>query len=176
MSEIVNTIINGTDAIGNVNIEVYRGSKKVRTVNGHNTGTLELCKYLRDALTGENVAANRPGRIIPCKTVNNALKNMFEYGVQYLPESIGNKTDSGDIEDAFACISLGFIIPNNLLERDTPITGFRLYRNILDSRGRLVKYAEIDFQKQGIEPIVITDNNTSLRVDWTIKIAISRGV
>ena len=174
MDEIRNTIINGIGQTGNVDIQVFRGNKRVRKINGHNTGTVDLCRYLRDSLTGTNVVAYRPGRIVPCKRVGGEggdLVDMFTYGVQYLPESISNKGNDTDS----AWVDLGFIIPNTLLNVGDQIAGFRLYRNILDDDGSLIKYAEIDFDKESIKYITI-EQNTSIRVDGRIKISIVSGV
>ncbi len=171
MTEINNTIINGIGQTGNVNIQVFKGSKRVRKINGHNTGTIDLCKYLRDALTGANVISYRPGRITPCTKQGTDLVDMFTYGVQYLPESVSNRGDDGS-ESAW--LDMGFIIPNTLLQSGQEICGFRLYRNILAEDGSMVKYAEIDFDEQNIPHIIIPDNNTSIRVDWRIKLSIVR--
>lgn len=168
MKEIKNEIINGIFPTGNVDVQVFKGSKCVRKINGHNTGTIDLCKYLRDALTGVNVISYRPGRIVPCKKVGSDLVDLFTYGVQYLPESISHK----DNDDKSAWVDMGFIIPNTLLSPGLEIAGFRLYRNILADDGSMIKYAEIDFDKQGIPNIDIVDNKTSIRVDWRIKISI----
>ena len=73
---------------------------------------------------------------------------------------------------------MGFIIPNTLLTVGQEIYGFRLYRNILADDGTMVKYAEIDFTKDpepgqpSQQPIIISDNKTSIRVDWRIKLSI----
>ena len=167
MDEIKNTIINGIGQTDNVDVQVFRGTKRVRKINGHNTGTIDLCKYLRDALVGANVIAYRPGRIVPCKKVGVDLVDMFTYGVQYLPESVSNK----DNDNESAWVDMGFIIPNTILPVGEEIAGFRLYRNILGDDGSLIKYAEIDFEKQGITNIKI-ERDTSIRVDWRIKISI----
>lgn len=176
IKEIRNNIVNGIFPTGNVDIKVFRGTKKIRDINGHNTGTIDLCKFLRDSLTGSNVISYRPGRIVPCTRVGSDLVDMFTYGVQYLPESISNKGNDSDS----AWLDMGFIIPNTVLQVGQKIEGFRLYRNILADDGSMVKYAEIDFSKQidpstgtFIKPIEITNGNTSIRVDWRLKISIS---
>lgn len=175
MDEIKNTIINGITPTGNVNIKVLRGDKVIRKINGHNTGTLELCRYLRDALAGDHVVAYRPGRIVPCVKQGSDLVDIFTYGVQYLPESMVHRGDDPDNNSAW--LDMGFIIPNTLLSVGQKISGFRLYRNILANDGSLVKYAEIDFDKQEppIEPIEIINDKVSIRVDWRIKISIISG-
>ena len=171
MEEIRNTIINGVGQTGNVNIQVFKGTKKIRSINGHNTGTIDLCKYLRDSLTGENIISYRPGRIVPCIKAGpgSDLIDLFTYGVQYLPESSNNKGDNGNTS---AWLDMGFIIPNTLLQPGQDICGFRLYRNLLADDGSMVKYAEIDFDEQNIPHIMIADNKTSIRVDWRIKLSI----
>ncbi len=96
MEEIHNTVVNGIGQTGNVNVQVLKGNRCIRRINGHNTGTIDLCRYLRDSLTGSNVIAYRPGRIVPCKKDGADLVDLFTYGVQYLPESMDNKGDDGD--------------------------------------------------------------------------------
>lgn len=173
MSEITNKVLNTVGSIGNVNIEIYKGTKKIKSIKGHNKGTIELCKYLRDALTGSNVSSHRPGRIVPCERSGTGdLVNLFNYGIQYLPESVNKAGSRNDDGTDSAWLDMGFIIPNTLLSPGNKIAGFRLCRNILDQSGKLVTYAEIDFEDQGLPDIEINDNNTSIRVDWRIKISI----
>lgn len=145
---------------GNVKITVYKGDRKHRVIDTHNSGSLDLCNYVCGALVGDYVIAERPGIIIPCeKNSSGELKNI---GLGTANE--GYTLNGTDEETYSASCTLSFLIPSTLLKPGTEIWGFKLY-----SIGSLRKeYATIELL-DGEE--IRVDKETNLLVDWTLVIS-----
>lgn len=158
MNEIKEFVTNQHTTQGNVNIKVFNGSKKCNEITTHNTGTVAMCEYLRDALLGANVYGKMPGYIIPCKYVNNTLKEMFTYGIPYVSNGAQIDDTDGNPEAV-----IKFMIPSTVLTRGVNIAGLKLYS--FDTQR--TEYATVDIHDN---PIEVT-GDTNLEVSWTIKIS-----
>lgn len=148
---------------GNVKVKVYKGSTVVENKSRHNTGTVELCEYLRDMLVGEYVISNRPYFIVPCKFSGpeQDLVPMVSYGV---PLTSYSKPESSD-KIAFA--ELRFLIPALTTSAGSEIDGFILFGG--DSRFSYAKkYAEVKYVD---DPIVVDSSDTNIEVKWTLEIS-----
>ena len=155
---------------GNVKLTLLtKGSNKVvRTLEGNNTGTINVCEYLRDALAGDYVINQRPGIIIPCAVQGGKLVNLTN-GVPYLGNAMKNDFD---VTDVGCSMTLMFLIGSELAGSE--IGGFRLCS--LDSadlpNAEKRVYAEINLVKQygEEEGIVIVTPGTNLKVEWTVSV------
>lgn len=161
--------------LGNVDIEIIGKNKKLlRKINVHNTGTVNICEYLRDALAGDYVVAARPGIIVPCTRGNNDELVDIGKGTSLLKEN-PKKSSLQDSEDSSWCV-LTFLIPSNIIN-STDIWGFRLYsklKNENDANSKVL-YAEVDLKDAGFEDPIRVSGGANLKVSWTLIVKISRG-
>lgn len=174
MSKNLNAKIRSREVVGgNVKITLLsnKNNREVRTITGHNTGTIYICEYLRDALSGDYVINNRPGTIVPCvKTGSGQLRNLTN-GITYQGEI---KKNSFEITDAGCSVTLTFLIPSTFSSL-TEIAGFRLYSYASSETKKEDKdlYAEIDLTKQEDydpnDPLII-ESGVNLKVEWTLAV------
>lgn len=162
--------------LGNVDIEVIGKNKKLlRKINVHNTGTVNMCEYLRDALAGDYVIAARPGIITTCtRGNNNELVDLDDKGTSLLKE-MPKKSSLQDSKDSSWCV-LTFLIPSNVVS-NRDIWGFRLYsklKNENDANSKVL-YAEVDLKDAGFEDPIRVSGGANLKVSWTLIVKISRG-
>lgn len=143
---------------GNVDITVLHKDKVIRKINTHNTGTLDICDYLRDALAGDYVIARRPGIIIPCiKNSSNQLENVG------LGTALFNDLPKKSNADDGSVCTLTFLIPSNILSAGMKIAGFRLYPKTDINN----PYAEVNLIENGLEEIEIS-SGYNLKVEWNL--------
>jgi len=152
---------------GNVKITIYKGNKKCKSILTHNTGTISLCEYISRALLGINVISKRPYIIAPY--VKGQNESVEELGIWQAKKSKLNKSQKLTNSDNYvSSCTLSFIIPSSNLTNGLSIQGFNLYSNeynigAKDKNNYL--YAVLDLDEF---PIIITDNNINLKVDWTL--------
>lgn len=159
---------------GNVDIEVIGKNKKVlRKINVHNTGTINICEYLRNALAGDYVLAARPGIIVPCTRGANGELVDIGNGTALLKEN-PKKSSLNDSPDSSWCV-LTFLIPSNVIV-STDIWGFRLYSKYLDENdpNSKVLYAEVDLADVERDEPIRVSGGSNLKVSWTLIVKISR--
>ena len=151
---------------GNVIVTIYHGDKKVDIRNKHNTGNINLCKYIRDALIGKHVISSRPYFIVPCRLETGSLTSLVPLISYGIPLTGTQLTEDG----ISAYATLRFLIPSAVLSAGSIINGFRLYGN-----GERVEpdnlYAEVNYGEEGIE---INESNTNLDVKWTLEISYTK--
>jgi hypothetical protein len=166
-----NILNNTTISQGNVNITIKnREGKVLNKFSYHNSGTQALCKYIRDALSGDYVINKRPGAIIPCEYIENEqyksqhyLVNMFSAGID--ATTISNAAEGEDTDsDSWASVTLSCIIPETVLTAGKIIGGFRLYSINKDRE----EYAWLDIHNYN--PISI-EKGTNIEVEWTLKVS-----
>ena len=144
--------------LGNVDIAVLHNDKVMFEINTHNRGTANICKYLRDAMAGDYVIAERPGVIVPCsKGTGDSLVDIG-LGTALFNEMPKKSNETDDDESESSSCTLTFLIPSNILSSGVPIAGFRLY-----SKNSKILYAEVDLTKNGVDPIEVTPG-TNLKV------------
>ncbi len=158
----VNTI-NKTKVNGNVDVTIYRGKRKCGHVSTHNTGTLNLCKFIAEALCGKNIIAERPGVIIPF-TSDGITQTEIGNGTTSINSRISQVNDA-----TYSC-KLTFLIPNSILTNGTVIKGFNLYSKAFQKNKENYLFATVNFEETTSQ-IVITNNDVSLRVEWTLYIS-----
>ena len=151
---------------GNVTVNVRDYDLLRESITTHNSSTVLLCRFLRDALIGANIVDLIPDRIVPFKMdeskfnspdqrVEQNTTNLIDYGIQ-----ASGRINDGNTDPAKASATLSFLVPNSLLPSGTEIYGFKLYSGKL-SNERL--YAIVFLNN----PITIT-RGTSLEVSWTL--------
>lgn len=151
---------------GNVTINIKDSGLLSESITTHNSSTVLLCRFLRDALIGANIVDLIPDRIVPFKMdedkfnepnqrIEQNTKNLIDYGVQ-----ASGRVNDGNTDPDRASATLSFIIPNSILQAGTEIYGFKLYSGKL-SNERL--YAIVFLNA----PITVTQG-TSLEVSWTL--------
>lgn len=157
--EIKTNIENTSVYSGKIKVKAYCNGALYENREFHNTGTNSLCSYICDCLRGVNIAAQRPGYLIPCSwsSTTSSLVNMFSYGILYTGLSETTKDDTG------ASYTLTFLIPAIVLAGKTKIDGFRLYS--ADSTRTL--YAEVDTHLSPVELV----SNSNLSVEWNLRLA-----
>lgn len=148
---------------GNVNITVLRNDKVIKKINTHNTGTINICKYLRDAIAGDYIIADRPGLIVPC--IKNGLGELENIGQGYTA-LFNQLPKKSEIEsENMAICTLTFLIPSNIFSTGMSIDGFRLYSK--RSADPQYLYAEVDLEKSGASPIEM-QSGYNLKVEWNL--------
>lgn len=160
---------------GNVDIEVIGKNKKLlRKINVHNSGTIGICEYLRNALAGDYVIAARPGIIVPCSRGTNGELVDIGKGTSLLNEN-PKKSSLSDSDDSSWCI-LTFLIPSNLIS-GIKVEGFKLYSKYTSSGDSNSKtlYATVDLSNFDIDPIEVT-SGANLKVAWTLIVKILKEV
>ena len=149
-------IKNTNKTAGNVKITLYHGDKKYKVIDTHNSGTIDLCGYLRDALVGDYVIARRPGIIAPCFKDRTGKLVDIGNGSPY----VSNKKISYEDEDVSAAATITFLIPSTLLVAGQKIEGFHLYSK--DESKKL--YAEVDLEDLSFSVL----GDTNMKVEWTL--------
>ena len=141
---------------GNVKITLYHGDKKYKVIDTHNSGTVYLCAYLRDALVGDYVIARRPGIISPC--FKDRSGNLIDIGNG--SPYISDKKIAYDEEDVSCAATITFLIPSTLLTAGQKIEGFHLYSK--DESKSL--YAEVDLGDLSFSVL----GDTNMKIEWTL--------
>ena len=160
---IVFDVSNSLRYEGNVKVKVLDGSRLLRTIDQHNTGTLNLCKYIRDVLIGLGASVDQPSVIKPCYlNGSKELVPISNLGVPFISRWRGK--DSAELKDSIAVIK--FLIPWTKLSVGRMIEGFQLFNKSNDpNEGKL--YAEVKLD----DPIEIL-TSTNIEVEWTLKISL----
>jgi len=146
---------------GNVKTTIYDGSVKIREFTDHNTGTIDICKYIRLGLMGKSYLAERPG-ILRAYTKDSTTGNFVPLtasgvAVQEIKE--------GSVGDTSCSCIYSFIIPSSHLSQGTVI-----YKYELCSLADISKvYATIVFNES--DSITIASSNINVKVDWTLSIS-----
>ena len=154
-------IIDNSTYSGNVHVKAYNKGILYDDRIFHNTGTVNLCNYIRDCLKGENVIARRPGYMIPCSwNANEGLIPMFSYGILYTGTENGS---DGQPNDSSSTYSLKFLIPSAIWLGKQKIEGFKLY-SLGEDRS---EYASVDIH---LDPILLA-NVTNLSIEWDLKVS-----
>lgn len=156
---------------GNVTIqEIGKNKKVLRTVNIHNSGTVNICEYLRNALAGDYVISARPAIIVPCSRGANGELEDIGKGTSLLNKN-PTKSKLSDSDDSSWCV-LTFLIPSNIISSGVDIAGFKLYSKYLNENDPNSKtlYATVDL---GDEVLKIS-NGSNLKVSWTLIVKILR--
>lgn len=148
-------ILNSIKSGGNVEIKVYNNNKLIQTIKDHNTGTIELCKYVRDVMIGLGTSINQPTVIKPCSKSGNILTPISNQGVPFTTRWRGDDSST----DSIAVIK--FIIPWTQLAVGRKIGGFRLYSKNTDND----YYAEIILNDE-----IEVWSHTNIEVTWSLKI------
>lgn len=172
VEEVVQVVENTASSRGNVNINVYRKDKLVRSINTHNSGTIYLCEYLRDALIGENVIARRPGKIKICHyTEAQIFEPYYSYPIKY---SEGWKNNFEPLQDTSCSASVSFFIPSSILTNGMKIDGFQLFS--LDTNEKY--YAVVDLTKiedpithEIVDQSFTVSGDTNIEIEWTLKVS-----
>jgi len=143
----------------------------IKTITGHNNGTIYICKYLRDALSGDYVINERPGTIVPCIAAGNDGMEEITNGVTY--QGVIRKNPFDEDADVGCSVTLTFLIPSTFSAAQK-IVGFRLYSYSSSEVKKTKKdmYAEIDLRKIEDDPeagVIITEG-TNLKVEWTLSV------
>ena len=150
MENISARIMNDSLVESNVNIQfILKNGKVFNTINKHNTGTIYICEYLRDALAGDYVINKRPGLIIPFYEAGTEKRNIG-HGSTY--QGNVKKVDFNPESDTKCSMTLTFLIGSEL-SAGQRIDGFRLYGlndvDLKDENKHL--YAELDLGEDYIE-------------------------
>lgn len=144
---------------GNVVITLLNGDIPFRRVVQHNSATVNLCKYLRDAIVGTNITARRPGILTVCYKDNS--DNLVDWNNGIIFQS--SKSLVVDEDSNFASCVLTFIIPSDELSQETKIDGFRLYSK--GSASSREVYAEVILPE---DSNVVISGDTNIKVEWTL--------
>ena len=148
---------NNIKSEGNVKIKVFNNGKLYRTINKHNSGTIELCKYIRDVIIGEGISVNQPTIIKPCKKgPENTLIPLSNQGSPFVER--WRAKDDPNATSATAIIK--FNIHWTQLSDGQEIGGFQLF-NL--SKDKCYAYVILDV------PIRVY-SKTNIEVQWSIKI------
>ena len=154
---------------GNVVVNVKDYNLLRETITTHNSSTVLLCRFLRDALIGANIVDLIPDRIVPFKMdedkfnnqeqhIEQNTTNLIDYGIQ-----ASGRVNDGNADNTKASATLSFLIPNSLLQSGTVIHGFKLYSGKLSNE----KMYAIVFLNN---PITVVQG-TSLEVSWTLVVS-----
>ena len=161
--------INDTGVDTNVKIEILRKNKVIKTIEKHNLATIDLCKYLRDAIAGVANQAKRPQGISPCRALEDGTLKPF-YGNYTLISGAPICGEDSDEKGDFAYAILPFIIPYTSLQggRRGPdgeylLDGLQLFN--LDNTKRDKLCAELILD----EPLTLSQG-VSLRIEWVLKV------
>lgn len=150
-------VINNLKSQGNVKIKVFNGDKLYKIIEQHNTGTFDLCKYVRDIMIGYVSSINQPSIIKPCDTnINGDLIPISNQGVPFISRWRGK-----DVKESLSSVAvIKFIIPWTQLSVGREIWGFQLF-----SKDQvLYAYIKLDI------PIQIYAQ-TNIEVEWSLKIS-----
>ena len=147
-------ITNNIKSKGNVKIKVYKGDKLCKTIEKHNTGTADLCKFLRDSIVGLSTTVDQPSIIKPCDFISGSLVPISNQGVPFVSRWRGSDSDT----DSTAVIK--FIIPWTQLSVNRKIWGFQLF----NKNQMMHAYIKLD------TPIEIYAQ-TNIEVEWSLKIS-----
>lgn len=150
-------ILNTIEYNGNVKIKVYNNDTLFKTIENHNTGTIDLCNYIRDVMIGLGMSINQPTVIQPCRKSGGVLVPMSTQGIDFVSRWRGTNSST----EATAVIK--FIIPWVQLSNGQVIGGFRLCSKNRDNG----YYAEIMLNDD--EEITIT-SHTNIEVEWSLKV------
>lgn len=155
MNQMYN-VLNNIESRGNVKIKVYNNNTLVNVIEKHNTGTVYLCRFIRDSLIGLNTSVDQPTIIKPCSKKSGQLVPMSNIGVPFVSRWKG----ADDYTSSIAVIK--FIIPWTKLSASKNIEGFQLFSKDTDND----YYAEIFLD----DPITI-GAHTNIEVEWSLKIS-----
>lgn len=169
-SEKMINIKENSNYTGNVKVEIIDNGVLRDTIVAHNTGTIDICRYLRDAMAGDYIIADRPGTIVPCTATKDSITAEVGGGTA-LFNAMPKKFDTEDQTTISSSCVLTFLIPSNALSSTTEIGGFRLYSKNEIGR-QMVLYAEVNLLANGLSPIYV-ESGTNLKVTWTLTVRIA---
>ena len=176
-----NTAINTLAYTGIVTISQYRGAKKVRIAQMHNTGGMPLFDFLSDCLVGDfdTARAGRPAKIRLLKQKKVPDRDTFITQYEAVSPFIFLLTSPEKKQSSTqSYVRYTFMIPKNTLEEDLANyedLGIGLYTlgtdNNISSSDALENFAafvELDDNKA---VLINTLANTALVVDWELVIS-----
>ena len=169
--EVKTEIKNDTVTQGNVKITLIKGGKKAGQIVTHNTGTIDLCEYIAQALTGDYVIARRPGIVVPFTKGTDGKPIPIGNGSPYVSSKLGASAsywDSESHKDAdgndggFCTAEITFLIPSAIVSGST-INGFQL---LSKDNSRKV-YATVELPGEGLTP----QGDTNIKIEWTLYVS-----
>jgi len=141
---------------GNVTVSFEHNSVSHKKAVYHNSAKEGLLKYIRDALYGDYIIAQKPGRVRICTKDSTGSLVVIDNTPYFnlIPEATDATTQNN-------VLKLYFRLQYDFIKGKT-IYGMKLYSEYTN-----VEYAEVDFTKLGGDPIT-APQNTNIKVEWQL--------
>ena len=166
--EVKTEIKNNAVTQGNVKITLIKGGKKTGQIVTHNTGTIYLCEYIAQALTGDYIIAKRPGIVVPFTKGTNGEPIPIGNGSPYISSKVGANASYWDThkdtegnDGGFCTTEITFLIPSSIISGSI-INGFQLLSK--DESRRV--YATVELPA----PLTVS-GDTNLKIEWTLYVS-----